>query len=97
MSIRTQNRRKIIVDGTTYIWYVAPDNESADKILHIASEDKRMVLAVPLGKQQPYVISKGKFFQGKETSGTWEKYSLPVAVPDAITPGIVEKIIRWAV
>ncbi len=96
MSIRTKSRRKIIVEEKPYIWYIAPDNETADDLLHIASEDKKMVLSIPLGKSEPYVISKGKYFQRKETSGKWERYSLPISIPDVITPAVVEKIIRWA-
>ncbi len=42
------------------------------------SEDKSIVLALPLGTEKDYIISKGRLFQKKKTSGTWERYLLPI-------------------
>ena len=65
--------------------------------MHIFSEDKSIVLAVPLGTEKDYIISKGRLFQKKKTSGTWERYILPIKLENEITPAIVSSIIRWAV
>ena len=43
MSVRTKGRRKIIVSDQTYIWYIALDDDSPYIILHIASDDKRLI------------------------------------------------------
>lgn len=64
--------------------------------LHIVSEDKTLVLTIPLDAPKPYAVSKGRTFQGQPTSGRWERYFLPFALPEAITPGIVSEIIGWA-
>ena len=97
MGVATKRRRKINVDGNQYVWYVAPDDDSAYNVLNIVSEDKSYVLAVPLQAPTDYIISKGRVFQGKKTNGTWERYKLPISVPDTITPGFVAQIIKWAV
>ncbi len=97
MSIRTKGRRKILVGGRKYIWYVGFEDPGYDH-LNVVSDDKYLILSCPLrtGKR-PYVISKGRIFQTRRTSGHWERYLLPFDVPDAITPKFVEELIGWAV
>jgi len=94
--ISTKGRRKINVDGRMFVWHVAEDFDSPYKLLQVASDDKKMILAVPLQTSEAYVISKGSIFQGNPTSGRWERYLLPFDVPDAITPGFVAELIRWS-
>ena len=96
MSIRTKGRRKILVGEQHYIWYVAPDEESPYDLLHIASEDKTLMLACPLGTKTAYAISQGRIFQKEKTDGCWHRYLLPSEMPDAITPGFVRQVILWA-
>ena len=96
MSIRKKDRRKITVGDQTYFWYVAQDDDSAFNVLHIVSDDKCLILSCPLQTKTAYVISKGSIFQTIETGGTWNRYLLPFDLPDAITPGFVEKVIVWS-
>lgn len=96
MSIRTKGRRKIIVGGRKYIWYVALDDDERRNALNIVSDDKYLILCCPLGVETAAVISKGRIFQAKETDGVWKRYQPPFYIPDIITPKIVEKIIVWA-
>lgn len=96
MSVLTKGRRKIIVADKMYIWYVAEDDESPYYVLHIVSEDKRLILSCPLQTKTAYAISKGRVFQTKQTDGTWNRYLLPFELADIITPQIVERIIAWA-
>ena len=96
MSIRTKGRRKIIVCDQTYIWYVALDDDSPYNILHIMSDDKRLILSCPLQTKIAYVISKGRIFQAKGTNGVWNRYLLPFDIPEIITPSFVEKVIVWS-
>lgn len=65
MAVRTKGRRKIMVDGNRYIWYVALDYDSPYYLLHISSEDKSFIITHPLNTNSPYIISKGLVFQGK--------------------------------
>lgn len=94
--ISTKGKRKIEVDGRAYVWHVVEDYDSPYMVLQVASTDKQMILAVPLQMPEAYVISKGTVFQSRPTSGSWERYRLPFAVPDAITPGFVAALIRWS-
>ena len=97
MGIQKKSRRSINVDNNSYVWYVSPDADSPYDLLHIASEDKNVILSVPLNVETDYVISKGRYFQGKKTSGRWERYLLPMTVDKEITPALVSAVIRWAV
>lgn len=97
MSVLKKNRRTINVEDVQYVWYIGPDMDSPYDILHIFSEDKSIVLAVPLGVEKHYIISKGRLFQKKKTSGTWERYLLPAKMKNEITPAVVASIIRWSV
>lgn len=96
MSVAKKGRRKIICDNQEFVWYVSQDDESDYYILHIISEDKQLILSVPLKATTPYVISKGKMFQGQKTNGCWNRYLLPLDVPDVITQKSVATIISWA-
>ena len=96
MSIRSKGRRKIIVDGQTYLWYIALDDESPYNILNIVSDDKYLILSCPLQTKTEYIISKGRVFQGKETKEGWCRYLLPFSIPERITPKFVEKLIVWS-
>ena len=93
----TKKRRKIIVGGQKYIWYVALDYDTEYKILHIVSDDKYLILSCPLRTKIAYVISKGRIFQTKRTGGVWNRYLLPFDIPDVITPKFVKKLIDWSV
>ena len=111
MAVRKKSRRKIVCDGKNYVWYVlAGDRDYWMRVenggcgwawetpfLHIISEDKTLILTIPLDAPKPYAVSKGRCFQGKPTSGCWERYFLPFALPEAITPKTVSEIIDWAV
>lgn len=89
------------------MWYVlAGDRDYWDHILgnnretpflHIISEDKKLILTIPLTAPKPYAVSKGAVFQGKPTSGCWERYLLPFDIPESVTPRFVSETIDWAV
>ncbi len=91
--VSKRNRRKIVRGGKSYVWYIL---EVETLFLHIISEDKTLILTIPLNAPKPYAVSKGRAFQGGKTSGCWERYFLPFALPKAITPKIVADIIDWA-
>ncbi len=109
--VRTKGRRKIDVQGRRYVWYVLAgdrdywmrvENGGSDwawetPFLHIISEDKRLILTIPLNAPTPYAVSKGREFQGKQTSGCWERYVLPFDIPESITPRFVAEVIEWTV
>ncbi|MBR3825373.1 MAG: hypothetical protein IKJ39_09260 [Lachnospiraceae bacterium] len=96
MAVCKKGRRKINVDNREYIWYVNLDDDSPYHMLHILSEDKALILACPIEAEVAYVISKGKVFQNKRTTGIWNRYLLPFSVPEAIVPSFVAQVIVWA-
>ena len=101
-----KSRRKIVRGGKSYVWYIlAGDRDYWTRyytgfwetpFLHIISEDKTLILTIPLDAPKPYAISKGRVFQGAKRSGCWECYFLPFALPKAIMPKTVADIIEWA-
>ncbi|MDE7193440.1 MAG: hypothetical protein K2O14_05665 [Oscillospiraceae bacterium] len=104
--VRTKKRRKIVCGGKKYVWYVlAGDRDYFDRVLsnewetpflHIISEDKKLILTIPLNAPKPYAVSKGAVFQGRQTSGCWERYLMPFELPEGITPHFVAEVIEWA-
>ncbi len=106
MGVRKKCRRKIVCGGKEYVWYVlAGDRDYWERVslndwdtafLHIVSEDKALVLTIPLNAPKPYAVSKGRIFQSKPSSGCWERYLLPFRIPRAVTPRFVADVIKWA-
>lgn len=50
-----------------------------------------------IDSETPYIISKGKVFQNKNTNGIWNRYLLPFDIPEIVTPSFVAKVITWAI
>ena len=97
MAVRSKNRRKIVCDGQVYFWYIRLDEDYCDKmLLHIISEDKKLILSCPLEVDRPYVISKGVCFQNRVSDGCWKRYLIPVEPPSVVTPKYVAELISWA-
>ena len=96
MGVAKKGRRKITVSDRCYVWYVESDSESPYYILNIISDDKALILSCPLQTETPYVISKGHLFQKERRNGIWNRYLLPFAVPEVITPKFVADVILWA-
>ncbi len=107
MSVAKKHRRKIVCGGEKYVWYVltgdrdywerVASNDWETPFLHIVSEDKALILTIPLNAPTPYAVSKGRMFQGNLTSGCWERYLLPFTISEIVTPKTVSEIIAWAV
>lgn len=93
MGVRKKGRRKIVRNGRNYVWYVSEDYDSPLMLLHICSEDKKLVLVYPLSSN--YVVSTGRIFQGHETH-VWERMFLPFESAEYITPKFVAELIDWA-
>lgn len=98
MAVRLKKRRKIICGGKTYIWYVCRDGAYCDEpVLHIISDDKKLILSCPLREERAYVISEGACFQGRTGDGVRKRYLLPMKLPAAVTPGFAAECVAWAV
>lgn len=97
MAVRTTGRRNLVYQGKDYVWYVKEDDDfCGNRVLHIISQDKTLILACPLEEERPSLISKGRIFQGTAQDGIWHHYKLPHPLPDPITPKVVTAVIEWA-
>ncbi len=101
MGISKKGKRTIIYQEKEYVWWVRQEVEYQDAPwLTVASSDKSLVLSYRVEGGDCFVISKGRVFQGRETSGKWEYYWYPFGKrtpPLVITPGFVRELIAWAV
>ncbi len=95
MSVRKQKRRKITCNDKEYIWYIKPDEDCFDKfVLHIISDDKRLIILYVINSD--YIVSIGREFQSRKSSGRWERYKLPFEKIQFVTPKFVSQLIEWA-
>ncbi len=61
MAVRTRGRRKIVVDGRRYIWFVAKPSDYMhiywNYELRVVSEDKQLYIIYPLNPHTAHIIS----------------------------------------
>lgn len=86
MSISTKRKRKIMIEGTEYLWYVREDryydgfffnHYGTPWSVSIISADKSFYLSAPVDAKK-------------------NCHDLAFYIPEAVTPGIVAKLIQWA-
>lgn len=100
MGISTKGRRTLVYEEKEYLWWVKKEPDDCDRLwLTAASLDKSLLLSYRIGEGDFFVVSKGRIFQGVETSGNWEYYEYPFnsGPPMVITPGFVRELLAWAV
>lgn len=98
MGVAKKGKRKLIYKDKVFFWWVGNDEEFEwEVMLHVVSEDKNIVLIYNIGDRATPVISQGRMFQGKKSSGRWERYFYPKQPPISITPRFVSELVAWAV
>src|SRR5947209_3185842 len=98
MAVRKKGRRRIEVCGRHFVWYVCEDPDSADTVLHVASEDKRFIVTYHLNQPDPpFLIVLGKEFPSVPgTGGVWRRFLCPAWEHESVmTPGGVRRLIEW--
>jgi hypothetical protein len=98
MGVSSKKRRKIVVNGRNFVWRVI------DKLpgysLQVISEDKHFIVEYPWMSYDPfsYLEVIGKEFPGLPKAGQCvERVHCPqFGDLDAITPGMVRRLIDWA-
>ena len=85
-----------VLTGDRDYWERVSSDDWNTAFLHIISEDKSLVLTIPLSAPVPYAVSKGRAFRGIPSSGRWERYLLPFEIPNPVTPRFVAEVIGWA-
>lgn len=100
MGIAKKARRKLNLAGRMFIWYIAPDYDSADLVLHVASDDKRFIVKYHLGQSDDrrFLIVIGREFDGlPDAGGPWIRVRCPAwEVAGAIGPRAVRRLIEWS-
>lgn len=78
MGVAKKGKRKLIYKDNVFFWWVGNDEEfEGEAMLHVVSEDKSIMLIYNIGDRTAPVISQGRMFQGKKSSGRWERYFYP--------------------
>lgn len=110
MGIAKRHKRRLVFRDNSYYWWVKRDDDFAKPVLHIASEDKKLIVLYPPGQPegQKYMVSIGREFKGRPMDGCWHRYRIPgglwdgdkddrkAAVEDfPVTPGFVVRILEW--
>ncbi len=101
MAISKKGKRAILYREKEYLWWVREDEECWDvPWLTVASPDKSLILSYRVEGGDFFVVSQGRMFQGRKTSGKCEYYWYPFGKrtpPLVITPGFVRELVAWAV
>ncbi|MEJ7731414.1 MAG: hypothetical protein WKG00_19635 [Polyangiaceae bacterium] len=104
VAVSAKGRRRIVVDGARYLWWVVPDLEDdfcGTLVLTVASADRKVLVRYGLVQSQgrEYVIVLGPRFRSHPVGrGPWRRFRCPRFVADAaVTPRDVARFIRWCV
>lgn len=99
MGVATKGRRKIDVNGRRFVWYVCEDEDSADLVLHVASQDKRLLVRYHLGQPEGgrVVLVVGPEFGGvPDAGGCHRRFLCPQWEDDGrVTPAAVRRLVLW--
>lgn len=101
MAARKKNRRKLTLNERDFLWYVRDDPDSAAKVLHVLSDDKKFVVTYALGQagssRPPFVIVVGREFPGLSSAGgSWIRLRCPTWSDDHRMDGTwVRRLIEW--
>jgi hypothetical protein len=100
MGVSTKSRRKLIVDGRSYVWYVKEDDDSPDYVLHVLSDDKQFIVQFHLGQHNEtchLTVIGSDFKRVIGTGSSWRRFRCPEWRSDnsAITPKNVRSLIEW--
>jgi hypothetical protein len=99
MAVATKRRRKIRLKEREFVWYISPDEDSSNDVLHISSQDKRFIIKFHLGQPTnlAFLIVLGREFAGAEgTGGVWRRFRCQKwDEQNSITPATIKRIVEW--
>ncbi len=98
MTVSTKRRRKLQIGDRGFIWWIAPDLDSSDLLLHLCSTDRHLLVRYVLGQpaDRRHVIVIGPEFPPlKDAGGGWTYLGTPAWSDAVVTPGLVRQIIEW--
>ncbi len=94
MAVRTKGRRKIVVDGRHYIWYVTERHDTGGDELRVVAGDKSIHATYPMLSRFPLVFLSGKGI-AEDFRHHWVRCPR-FEIESAITPQSVKNLIQWA-
>ena len=81
MTVSSKRRRKIQIGERGFIWWIAPDDDSSNFLLHICSTDKRFLVHYVLGQpddRRGLIVIGPEFPPLKDAGGSWIRLRTPV-------------------
>jgi hypothetical protein len=103
MGISRKRKRRIVVGGQEYLWYVAEDDEHpflpCSPSITVATADRQFLVRFPLGQPADYahlVVLGPRFRSASGLGGPWRRFRCPrFDEGTAVTPSMVEALIAW--
>jgi hypothetical protein len=102
MAVSKKGRRKIIVDGRRYVWWVCdmdPEYNSSTTALTIVSADGRFAVRFFLGQspERRFLIVLGREFPGlPDAGGAWIRVRCPEWQAEFdVKPSDIRRLIEW--
>lgn len=98
MAISAKGRRRIEVDGASYLWWIGQDDDSLGAItLTVVSSDKRFFVKYPLVAFDHRVVVLGPDFRDRTDCGRqWRRFRCPAfGSVEILAPGAVAALVRW--
>ena len=96
MAARSKWRRKLVVSGRPFLWYVAQDEDGMGPVLHLFTPDKRLAVLYWLGRSRGYpqtpvlVASVRGVGHPVHPAPDWP-------ARDVATPAFVRQVAEWAI
>lgn len=100
MGVASRGKRRIVVAGRIYWWYVGEDLEAAGMVaLNVLSDDKQFIVQYYVAEPDStrHVVVIGREFAGSvRSSSRWQRYRCPrFGSPTSIAPSDVRAFIEW--
>lgn len=104
MTVSAKHRRKIDIDGRTYVWWVAPDDDSPFvpylMALTVVSADQKLFVRYHLSQPAAlrHLTVLGPVFRSvPECGGRWRRFRCPAfGNASTVSPRDVASLIRWS-
>jgi hypothetical protein len=100
VAISAKNRRRIEVDGASYVWWVVSDEEACGAVvLTVVSDDKHLLVKYQLVQSADvrHVTVLGRDFRDRtDCGGRWRRFRCPAfGTFEIVTPKDVAAFVRW--
>jgi len=101
MAVSKRQRRRIVVEGKPYVWWIAPDEDAADALtLTVASERRGLFVryALAQAEHRRHVSVCGPRFRAVAgCGGSTRRFRCPAfGRVGEVRPADVAQLIRWA-